>query len=70
MFNYEKGDIVHHASRMDGTSHITGLVVDVEYLTKVDDFLVYILWANSDPPGRPQALHQKSCHKRDIQVLN
>jgi hypothetical protein len=70
MLDYEKGDLVHYASRIDRTSHITGLVIDVEYLTKADDFLVYILWTDSDPPGRPQALHQKSCHKRNLQVLN
>ncbi|HIE83850.1 MAG TPA: hypothetical protein EYQ00_08410 [Dehalococcoidia bacterium] len=70
MLDYEKGDLVYYASRIDGTSHITGLVIDVEYLTKADDFLVYILWANSDSPGRPQALYQQDCHSRDIRTLS
>ena len=70
MLDYEKGNLVHYGGRIIGLDNVTGLVIDVEYLTKADDFLVYILWTDSDPPGRPQALHQKSCHKRNLQVLN
>ena len=73
MFDYEKGDLVHYGSddfHGQSQSHITGLVIDVEYLTKADDFLVYILWTDSDPPGRPQALYQQDCHSRDIRKVD
>ena len=74
MLDYEKGDIVQYSSTsnylFDPSRAPIGLVIDVEYLTKPDDFLVYILWSDSDPPGRPQSLYQKDCHQRDIRVLN
>ena len=63
MFDYEKGDLVHYGSddfHGQSQSHITGLVIDVEYLTKADDFLVYILWTDSDPPGR-NSPHRTNC---------
>ena len=74
MFDYEKGDLVQYSSMsdylFDPSQTPIGLVIDVEYRTKANDFLVYILWANSDPPGRPQALYQQDCHSRDIRKVD
>ncbi len=74
MLDYEKGDLVQYSSTsnylFDPSRAPIGLVIDVEYLTKADDFLVYILWTDSDPPGRPQALYQQDCHSRDIRKVD
>ena len=67
MFDYEVGQVVHYASRIDGTVNKTGLIVQIEYQVKADDFLVYIMW---DDTSRPQALYQHDCHERNLRMLN
>jgi hypothetical protein len=71
MVDYEKGDIVEYARHLAAVNisnpFPVGLVVDVEYLTKSDDFLVHIMWSDAD---RPQALYQKDCHNRGLRIMN
>jgi len=75
LHNFERGDAVQYfilddkgEERPAGQVHPgTGLVVDVEYHVKSDDFLIFILWPFG---GRPQALFQKDCHSRGLRVLD
>ena len=73
MFNYEKGDVVKYGSSMGewlnnlSASGPVGLIVDVEYHVKPDDFLIFIMWSDAN---RPQALFQKDCHDRGLRVLD
>ena len=63
MVDYEKGNIVQY-----NHPHVRphGLIVNVEYSVKSDDFLIFIMW----PDGtRPQALFQKDCHARGLRVI-
>ncbi len=72
--DFERGDAVQYFDlahgglpfQKDNYSKV-GLVVDVEYHVKSDDFLVFILWPWD---GRPQALFQKDCHNRGLRVLD
>jgi len=68
--DYEKGDVVEYSTFPKSSlwaPREAGLVVDVEYKVKSDDFLVYIMWPNG---LRPQALFQKDCHKRGLRIVN
>lgn len=75
--NYERGNMVQYTGQYTGLpamlkkdrcrSFPVGLVVDVEYLTKPDDFLVYIMWPNAE---KPQALFQRACIERGLRILN
>ncbi len=65
--DYEKGDVVRYDSRMMHPDLRPGLIVDVEYHVKSDDFLVYIMWSDT---ARPQALFQKDCHNRGLRIVN
>tara|TARA_Y100001970_G_scaffold293453_1_gene440319 strand:+ start:4260 stop:4463 length:204 start_codon:yes stop_codon:yes gene_type:complete len=64
--DYEKGDVVRYGPTYTD-HHRLGLVVDVEYHVKPDDFLIFIMWPAAD---RPQALFQKDCHNRGLKVLD
>jgi hypothetical protein len=44
-----------------------GLVVDVEYRVKSNDFLIFIMWSDAN---KPQALFQEDCFKRGLRVLS
>ena len=64
MRDYEVGDMVQYNHPQ---TRPIGLVIDVEYRIKSDDFLVYIMW----PEGtRPQALFQKDCHYRGLRIVD
>lgn len=63
---YQKGDVVHYAGILTKDETTTGLIVDVEYHVKPDDFLIFIMWPDA---GRPQALFQKDCYHRGLEVL-
>lgn len=63
--DYEKGDVVQYGATYFNHNP-PGLVVDVEYRVKPDDFLIFIMWPEA---GRPQALFQKDCHNRGLKVL-
>lgn len=65
--DFEKGDMVRYTDR-PSTPHNgkIGLIVDVQYHVKPDDFLVFIMW---DDASKPQALFQCDCHRRELQVL-
>ncbi len=72
LHNFEKGDAVQYFDLAHGgipyreVPHV-GLVVDVEYHVKSDDFLIFIMWPHHN---RPQALFQKDCHNRGLRVLD
>ena len=51
-------DLAHGGMPFQRDNPRTGLVVDVEYHVKPDDFLIFIMWPEAD---RPQALFQKDC---------
>ncbi len=71
--DFERGDMVQYGPSMDewlnneAPPDIAGLVVNVEYNVKSDDFLIFIMWPDA---GRPQALFQKDCHNRGLKVLD
>ena len=65
--DYERGDVVQYFDLPQWRNPGTGLVVDVEYHVKSDDFLIFIMWPDA---GRPQALFQKDCHNRGLRVLD
>lgn len=73
LHNFEKGDVVQYFDLAHGgipfqrDNHRTGLVVDVEYHVKSDDFLIFIMWPEAD---RPQALFQKDCHNRGLKAVD
>ena len=70
MRDYEKGDMVQYSTFPQSSlwaPRETGLVVDVEYHVKSDDFLIFIMWPDAQ---RPQALFQKDCFKRGLKVLD
>lgn len=62
---YEKGNMVQYHPGGNNPSSI-GLVVDVGYRVKPDDFLIFIMWTDT---ARPQALFQKDCNSRGLKVL-
>ena len=71
--DFEMGDVVQYFDLVHGgipfqkDNPRTGLVVDIEYHVKPDDFLIFIMW----PEGtRPQALFQKDCHNRGLKALD
>ncbi len=64
--DYEKGDVVQYGPTYTD-HHRPGLVVDVKYHVKTNDFLVYIMWPDAT---RPQALFQKDCHNRGLRIEN
>jgi hypothetical protein len=75
--DYEKGDMVRYAqasAKHNGPSfnqrrhHFRpGLVVDAEYHVKSNDFLIFIMWPDAQSP---QALFQKDCHNRGLEVIS
>jgi hypothetical protein len=71
--DFERGDMVQYFDLAHGgipfgvDNPVTGLIVDVEYHVKPDDFLIFIMWPDA---GRPQALFQKDCHHRGLKVLD
>ena len=71
--DFERGDMVQYFDLAHGgipfrkDNPTTGLIVDVEYHVKPDDFLIFIMWPDA---SRPQALFQKDCHQRGLKVLD
>ena len=66
MRDYEKGNMVQYHPGGNNPSSI-GLVVDVEYRVKSNDFLIFIMWSDAN---KPQALFQEDCFKRGLRVLS